>query len=481
MFLVFSVMLSSFSFSTPVLGEISGFTQVQAGVQHTLALDSNGSVWSFGLNQFGQVGDGTTSIRPYAVKVKGLGDVKSISAGGMNSAAIKNDGTVWTWGSNFDGELGDGTKTERHTPVQVKGITNVVSVSSGSSHMLALKDDGTVWAWESNQSGKLGNTDVQSHSVTPVQVPGLSDIIAVSAGGFHSLALKSDGTVWSFGSNDSWQLGITGAYFSYTPVQVPGLSNIKSISAGWYFSTALTNDGKVFGWGENICGQLGDGTTNGSHKPVQVPGLDNITQVAASIRSTMALQENGTVWVWGNDWTRKDPSNTFLGYALILNPTPVPGLTNIGALSTGGSYFIVLTDDGKILSWGSNGGQLGDGRAEDQSTPGEVVNTLIFDNTRLSGNDRIETAIAISKKMMPIAQSADTVLLATSQNFPDALAGSVFAGSTLSPIILVDPTEIPEVLKTEYLNSLSSKKIVTLGGQGAVSEKVVSGLESGLR
>mgnify|MGYP000890492512 CR=1 FL=1 len=398
----------------------------------------------------------------------------------MSSAVIKDDGTVWTWGSNYDGELGDGTKTERHTPVQVKGLSNVISISAGGSHMLALKDDGTVWAWGCNDVGQLGTAASSGSSSTPVQVQGLSDIIAISAGGFHGLALRNDGTVWSFGDNDCGQLGITGVYSSPTPVQVPGLTGIKSISAGWYFSTALTNDGKVWTWGENVCGQLGDGTTQGSYKPIQVPGLEHISQVAPNVRSTMALQDNGTVWVWGNDWSKKDSSNTFLGYALILNPTPIPGLTNISKLSTGGTYFIVLTDDGKILSWGNNRGRLGDGRSEDQSTPGEVVSTLIFDNTRLSGTDRIETAIAISKKMMPIDQSADAVLLATSESFPDALAGSIFAGSTLSPIVLVDPNEVPNVLKYGYLDSLSSKKIVTLGGQGAVSEKVVSGIESGL-
>lgn len=463
----------------PVNGQTSGFVEVSAGNQHTLALDSEGNVWSWGINQFGQVGDGTANVRPYRVKVQGITDVKTTVAGAMNSVAVKNDGTVWVWGLIDSSDFGENRTTVSYLPVQVQGLSDVKSVSAGGGHTLALKEDGTVWSWGSNSSGQLGIGNTE-HTSTPTQVLGLDHVIQLSTGGFHSLALKDNGTVWSWGTNSPGMLGIGNTINSDVPVQVPGLTGIVSISAGWYFSTALQSDGTVWTWGENICGQLGDGTTENRLSPVQVPGLTGIKQIAAGIRHTLALDANGTVWVWGNDWTKHSTTNTFLGYELILNPVPVPGLKNIKEVSSGGAYYIVLTEDGKILSWGNNyNGELGDGSGEGRSNPGDVVDSLIPNDIRLAGAGRIETAISVSKKMLPIPHSADAVLLATSENFPDALVGASLGGIKNAPLLLVAPsgdnqktiTEISRVLKPQGT-------IYILGGTGVVSKTFENQLKS---
>lgn len=451
----------------PANGQTSGFVKISAGSQHSLVLDSEGNVWSWGINQFGQVGDGTANVKPYRVKVKGLSDVKTIDAGDTSSVAVKNDGTVWVWGL-----ISSGITTEiGYLPIQVEGLTKVENVSTGSVHTLALKEDGTVWSWGKNEAGQLG-IGTTEHSLKPVQVDGLNNVIEVSAGGFHSLALKDDGTVWSWGSNASGQLGIGDTNYSWdVPVQVPGLTDIVSISAGHYFSTALKSDGTVWAWGENITGQLGDGTTQNRLSPIQVPGLTDIKQVTAGIRHTLALDNGGNAWVWGNDWTQKSETNTFLGYEIILNPVPVPELKNIKDASLGGAFYMVLTENGEILSWGDNkNGQLGDGSGANRTHPAEVVDSLIPRDTRLAGADRIKTAIAISKKMLPIPHSADAVLLATSGNFPDALVGASLGGLSNAPLLLVAPSgdnqetiiELSRVLKPQGT-------IYILGGSGVVS------------
>jgi len=184
---------------------------------------------------------------------------------------LKTDGTVWAWGDNYSGQLGDGTTTERRTPVQVSGLTDVIAVTGGEGHGLALRADGTLWAWGDNYSGQLGDGTTTERR-TPVQVSGLTDVIAVAAGGYHSLAVKTDGTLWTWGDNWSGQLGDGTTTERITPVQILGLTDVIAIAAGWEHSLALKSDGTVWAWGLNDEGRLGDGTSDGRTSPVQVKG-----------------------------------------------------------------------------------------------------------------------------------------------------------------------------------------------------------------
>jgi alpha-tubulin suppressor-like RCC1 family protein len=244
---------------------------IAGGSGHTIALNSNGTVWTWGSNEYGQLGDGTTTDRRVPAQVSGLRGVVAVAGGFKHTIALKNDGTVWTWGWNNSGQLGEGTDSYRTTPVQVSGISGVVAIASRGNHTIALKNDGTVWTWGSNGFGQLGNGTITNPSITPVQVSGLSDVVAIASGGFHTIALKKDGTVWTWGLDDSGQLGDgPNDHFEITPVQVSGLDGVVAIAGGSKHTIALKNDGTVWTWGFNDKGQLGDGTTTKSSLPVPV-------------------------------------------------------------------------------------------------------------------------------------------------------------------------------------------------------------------
>jgi alpha-tubulin suppressor-like RCC1 family protein/subtilisin family serine protease len=267
---------------------LSGVTDVAAGCSHSLALKDDGTVWAWGLGENGQLGDGTATKRTSPVKVSGLSGVAEVAAGSFHSLALKDDGTVWAWGYNNSGQLGDGTTTMRTSPVQVSGLSSVTDVAGGG-HSLAIKDDGTVWAWGPNSAGQLGDGTQTDHT-TPVQVSGLSGVTDVAAGS-HSLAVKDDGTVWAWGPNFDYQLGVdtTPYWIRTTPAKVSGISNVVGVSGGADQSLAVKDDGTVWTWGSWHSGNDGgfdDCCTTFNKSPVQVGGLSGITYVVAGWRDS---------------------------------------------------------------------------------------------------------------------------------------------------------------------------------------------------
>ncbi|MGG3283278.1 S-layer homology domain-containing protein [Paenibacillus solani] len=241
---------------------LSGIKAISGGLgYHGMALSENGTVWTWGKNDNGELGNGTTIQQNTPVLVTGLSDVTAIAAGGYYSLALKSDGTVWAWGVNGNGELGDGTTTDRYVPVQVAGLSDVMAIAAGGSHSLAIKQDGTVWAWGINTYGMLGD-GTRTHRTRPVQVRNLQHIVAVAAGGYHSLAVDQAGNVWSWGDNSQKQLGLGSNASSLSPIPVPGIEQVREISAGGFHSVVMKKDGTVWGWGYNSGGQIGDGTYN---------------------------------------------------------------------------------------------------------------------------------------------------------------------------------------------------------------------------
>lgn len=369
---------------------------VAAGSLHSLALKSDGTVWSWGYNRYGQLGDGSTSDRFVPTQVKGpngngyLDNVIAIAAGTDHSLAIRSDGTVWSWGRNNRGQLGNGTLDDSAYPVMVMNLTDVQSIAAGGAFSLALKRDGTVWSWGSNTYGSLGdNTD--THRSQPVQVLGpngqgyLTDIVAIAAGSHHSLALRNDGTVWAWGFNGQGQVG-GGTTNRWYPVQLrrnltTPLSDIVGIAAGAYHSLAVTSDGALWSWGRNSDGQLGDGSTQEQHNPVLVRDPSGVGTLSGVISAagdnssapvSFALLNDGTVLSWGRGHLG-DHTDRRSTPGPVLGPEGNGYLSDISALSVGQAHILALASDGTVWSWGQNTkGQLGDDTVNERVFPGKV-------------------------------------------------------------------------------------------------------------
>ncbi|WP_019851439.1 hypothetical protein [Desulfitobacterium sp. PCE1] len=345
------------------------------GGGHTIVLKSDGTVWAWGKNFFGQLGNGDTldSIKP--VKVYGLSDIKEIAAGSNYSIALDKDGSVWAWGCNSSGELGDGTRFHKYTPVKV--LTGVQHITSYCGlHTMVLKKDGTVWAWGANHLGQLGDGTIIDR-LTPVQVTGLSNVKEIAAGGLHSMALKYDGTVWAWGYNDYGQLG-DGAKIDYyipilTPIQVPGLSNVTKIASGPNHSIALQNDGTVWTWGSNGQYQLGydTGSTYRCSTPQRVPELSDIKEIEAGELHTIALKNDGTVYTWGMNYDGQLGDGTTIKRK---TPQKVNDLPEIKTIAGGYSHTIALQNNGTIWAWGYNEyGQTGNQKKSNVLTPEKAL------------------------------------------------------------------------------------------------------------
>ncbi|MCL4821364.1 MAG: chitobiase/beta-hexosaminidase C-terminal domain-containing protein [Vicinamibacteria bacterium] len=280
--------------------------QVAAGNTHSMVLLQSGQVYTFGGDASGQLGNGAAGASTTPVLVSGLTDVVAISTspGSAFSLALKSDGTVWAWGENGDGQIGINSTTDRNAPIQVQGLTDVVAISAGRAHALALKADGTLWAWGDDQYGQLGNDAAKTDQRVPVQVTGLAglEIAQIAAGSVTSFALTADGELWGWGYNTDLRLGIAGTADRPTPVAITGLPAFERIEH-YAHTLALTPAGEVWSWGVNDSGRLGNGQTTQATSPAPAPiaGLPPIADIALGDRHSFAVTESGEVWSWGRN------------------------------------------------------------------------------------------------------------------------------------------------------------------------------------
>lgn len=321
-------------FSPVAMIGLSGIEALACGSEFSLALDSAGDVWSSGWNSAGQLGDGSYSDRWIAVK-SGMGQAMAIAAGAAHSMALRRDGTVFAWGANAYHQLGRSSSEVWNTnlPLQVPGLTNIVAIAGGGTHSLALDRRGRVWSWGGNSYGQLGD-GTNAHRAGPALL-GLNRVVAIAAGEYHSLALTADGKVWGWGRNSSGQLGDGTQVDRWVPTQVAGLTDAVGISAMAGTSMALLTDRTVVGWGSDYNAELaglGDHNT-----PVAIPGLDSVTFLDSGWYHGAVRRSNGTVWTWGN--------NQYGALGRTTNfpvPTPVSGLSGVGYVSGGQYHTLAL-------------------------------------------------------------------------------------------------------------------------------------------
>jgi alpha-tubulin suppressor-like RCC1 family protein len=355
---------------SPIIQGIYRITGAAAAARgHVMALKADGSVWSWGSNNWGMLGDPSFagSRRATPGQVPGLTDVVAISGGGQHSLALKRDGTIWSWGQNTWGQLGDGTSTDRTSPVQVSqtsGLTNAVEIAAGVTHSLALASDGSIWIWGLDGLTQFGGL--------PVHVNNLSGIAQIAAGAF-SATLKTDGEpagqVWTFGYNGFGNLGDGTKTDRTASVPVIGLSNGVAIAAGDSHGLAVTSGGSVSAWGSNSLGQLGDGTTTEHLSPIVVPGLSQIVLVSAGGAHSFFLQNGGKAFAAGYNYLGA------LGVGEVgehYNPTAVVSpekLTSIASLGANAAvHSSAVAPTGHVLVWGNGtDGELGNGTFDTSS------------------------------------------------------------------------------------------------------------------
>jgi len=363
-----------------------------------IVLKADGTVWGWGSNILGQLGDGTTITRNKPVQAKNIDHVIAVDEGDDHTVALKDDGTVWSWGQNDQGQLGDGkggfidggARSNFSTvPVKAVGLDHVIAIAAGPQDTIALKDNGTVWVWGDNYDGQLGNgtgavfDGTPNNILTPTQVPGFNDVVSVT-GCSQTFLVKKDGTLWASGYGVWFIPGATPDkdgldYDARTTFeQIPNLSDVHvtSVAAATETTLMLTSDKTIWTMGENFDGQRGTpinflipiwamspGFANISPYPTQTEDLTDVTAVAAGERHSLALTGDGTVWAFGFDEEGQLGDgryvtdfnidwNTYRRYT----PMPVHNLSNVTAIAASADHNAALKSDGTIWTWGSNAG-----------------------------------------------------------------------------------------------------------------------------
>ena len=322
--------------SSPVqIGALTGWTTIAVGNNAGAAIKTDGTLWAWGFNSTGQLGISNVVDRSSPVQVGALTTWQKVAYGNYFAAAIKTDGTLWAWGSG-GGQLGLGDGINRSSPTQVGLLTNWAQITTGRNFCAAVKTDGTLWTWGlgaqgASRGGMLGLGNTTSYS-SPKQVGALTGWLNVAAGGNHCIATKTDGTLWAWGSNGYGQVGDGGGYVSpgnysnrSSPVQIGSLTTWSKISAGYAHSLAIKTDGTLWVWGGGSNGTLGLNATNNRSSPVQVGALTNWLQASGGFDHCAAVKTDGTLWTWGRN------NNGELGQN---NTTDRSSPVQVGALTT---------------------------------------------------------------------------------------------------------------------------------------------------
>lgn len=373
------------SFTTPG-SAASCWQTVSAGYTHSVGIKTDGTLWAWGDNGYGQLGDGTTISKNTPTQIGSANNWESISASGGFTVAIKTNGTLWAWGNNTFGQLGDGTTTNRTTPTQIGTATNWNSVATGEGFALAVKDNGTLWSWGYNNLGQLGDGTTTNKNV-PTQVGTATNWQSVAAGSGFSLAIKTNGTLWAWGSNLYGQLGNGTTINLSVPTQIGSENDWANVAAGYYHSVGRKSNGILMTWGNNVYGQLGDGTYVNKSTPVAV--YDQVQSIDAGWNYTVGTTTFGNMLLTGQNVYGQ------LGDGTIENRNWV-SLTNSNnhlQISAGAFHTLSLHTDGSLKVCGLNGqGRLGDGTTTDRITLTSIAcptNNLGVDDVTKNSNVKV--------------------------------------------------------------------------------------------
>ena len=352
------------------MGVVGSYTTVSTGSGITAAIKSDNSLWMWGTNNNYQLGNGGAGNDNYGngntpypiqtVPIKIMDNVASVSCGTFHAAAIKTDGSLWTWGWGANGELGDGSTGYKHyvtTPQKI--MDNVVAVSCGYNYTAAIKADGSLWTWGSNDFGQLGNGGTGNYEwdapyqTVPAKV--MESVAAVSCGDFTTAIIKTDGSLWMCGSNYYGMIG-NGKSGSdanqLVPIKI--MDDVVSVTTSSAVTAAVQSDGSLWAWGSNLTGSFGNGTQTGSLTPVKI--MDNVVSVGGNGSTMGAIKTDGTLWMWGSN------ANCQLGNGgggnIIFNyydcqTVPIKVLDDVASVSIN-SHVAAIKKDGTLWVWGNN-------------------------------------------------------------------------------------------------------------------------------
>lgn len=329
------------------------FNEISAGSAYNLAVGTNNSLWAWGINSSNQLGTNDSVARSSPTQIGTLNVWSKVSAGKSNhSATIRTNGTLWVWGNNTAGKLGLNDTTTRSSPVQVGTLADWTEISCGTSHTMGIRTNGTLWAWGFNIVGSLGLQISQGLSrSSPTQV-GTLTWSKVQASTSHTIAIRANGTLWAWGSNSVGRLGlnITAPSNRSSPVQVGTLAGWSEISVGYLHNLALRTDGTLWSWGQNSNGELGTNDTIQRSSPVQVGTDTNWSKIEAGNAFSRAIKTNGTLWGWGLNTSGQLGNNTLTD---ISSPVQIGTATNWSKLSSGDTHSLTLDTNSIIYSNGA--------------------------------------------------------------------------------------------------------------------------------
>ncbi len=349
--------------------------RVAAGGTHSCAVLANQTVQCWGDDDYGQLGNGSTTNSSTPVVVTGVSGAGAISAGEDHTCVVVTGGTVSCWGRNDSGQLGNGTTTGSSTAVTVTGLSHVVAIAAGASHTCAIVDNSGVSyvvCWGANGSGQLGDDQSASSSV-PVTVSSLSNVVAIGAGANTTCAVVVGGTVECWGDNTSGKLGNgSSTLFSNVPSPVSGLTGVAGVAVGRRHACANTSAGALWCWGDESIGELGNGVATAgafSNVPVAVT-LPLVSQVSAGSDYTCAALVLGGLNCWG----RNDLGQLGIGTTTSASTPVAPNLTGVEQVAAGDGHACALTNVSTVRCWGWNGsGQVGNGTNTNELTSVEVT------------------------------------------------------------------------------------------------------------